>query len=324
MVPGKVRYFKRCHLYNISLVAILINFLKTRAGIEEKYDLGLSANRHVLRGLELSIPANLICEILLNVNDVDVYWRFNWGLSSGKLVAESIWIRGSSGETLPIIDYQRSRRGDMPWAGLIAEGSIMAVVEARSLSPEHADLLATVHAWGLGVTSLELLSPTAMRGGVRGSPVDIGPRGERLAGFLAGLPAQKKEKLVRRLKDFYPLTELDTTRKRAGWVDLRVAEAYNPARIRAAHMSDGFMRILALCAIPEFEEDVSLVLLDEVEDGIEPHILPRLVDRISKDSSAQILMTSHSPLLVNFFEFDQICFLARTPEVTAHPLVRGA
>lgn len=83
------------------------------------------------------------------------------------------------------------------------------------------------------------------------------------------------------------------------------------ARISPIHMSDGFMRILALCAIPEFDENVSMVLLDEVEDGIEPHILPELIKFISSTSKCQFIMTSHSPYLVNFFDLEQVCFMAR-------------
>ena len=73
-------------------------------------------------------------------------------------------------------------------------------------------------------------------------------------------------------------------------------------------------RILALSAIPEFGNEVSLILLDEVEDGIEPHVLPDLIRRVASESPAQLLMTSHSPLLVNFFEPNEICFLSRADD----------
>jgi predicted ATPase len=154
-----------------------------------------------------------------------------------------------------------------------------------------------------------------MRHDSRGLSKDIGERGQRLAGFLAGLDSEKKDRLVRRISRFYPLSEIDTRRKRAGWIDLRVAETYRKSgRFSAAHMSDGFMRILALCAIPELPLEVSLVLLDEVEDGVEPHILPRLIDAVTRESQAQIVMTSHSPLLVNYFEPSEIVFLSRTAD----------
>lgn len=63
------------------------------------------------------------------------------------------------------------------------------------------------------------------------------------------------------------------------------------------------MRILALCAIPEFSDGCKLLLLDEVEDGIEPHILPKIIQAVVEESRAQFIVTSHSPLLVNFLNF---------------------
>jgi predicted ATP-binding protein involved in virulence len=42
------------------------------------------------------------------------------------------------------------------------------------------------------------------------------------------------------------------------------------------------------------------VLIDEIEDGFNPELLQRLVDYLRSDSSAQVLMTTHSPLIINF------------------------
>jgi predicted ATPase len=164
----------------------------------------------------------------------------------------------------------------------------------------------------MGITSLELLSPVAMRSNTRGSTQGIGVKGQRLAGFLAALDAKTKDKIVSRLADFYPLDNLSTTRKRAGWVDLKISESYQIGAIGAAHASDGFLRLLALCAIPEFGHKSSLVLLDEIEDGIEPHILPRLIERVVADSKSQFIMTSHSPLLINFFPPEEVMLVTRS------------
>ena len=189
----------------------------------------------------------LILEILLEGRDVGVYWRFNWSLTSGKLTSESIWVRPPTDKPMRIVWYIRGGGSNRPlsddWKNLILEGSIMAVVEPEALSAECAPLVEDLHAWGVGVTSLELLSPVAMRRGARGPARDIGVRGERLATFLASLDSQRKDRLVQRISRFYPLKGIDTTRKRAGWIDLRVAESYGGGlnRFPAAHMSDGLI-----------------------------------------------------------------------------------
>jgi predicted ATPase len=257
-------------------------------------------------------------EILLeDQTGLAVLWQFAWGLLSGLLIRERVWLRRSrAAEPELIFQYDREtglKQDRRVLRGLKPEGTIFSLVEPREIAKEYGSIIESMIEWARGITSLELLSPSAMRQGARGITSDIGVRGERLASFLAALKPRQKERIVRRMARYYPIKHLDTTRKRAGWIDVKIAESYRIlGSIRAVHMSDGFFRILALCAIPEFVETTSMILLDEAENGIEPHILPRLIKDIAKHSKGQLLLTSHSPLLVNFFEPIEICFLSRS------------
>jgi predicted ATPase len=202
----------------------------------------------------------------------------------------------------------------MVLSSLDVSGSLLSILktEAVGRTPENIRVLEGLQAWFNGITSLELLSPVAMRRGARGKQTDIGPRGEYLSGFLASLSPERRAKIVKRVQAFYPLQSLDTVRKRAGWIDVQIAEQYQDlGRIATTHMSDGFFRLLAMCSIPEFNENSSIVLLDEVEDGIEPHVLPLLIKQIETEISGQLIMTSHSPLLINTFDPDGIVMVAR-------------
>lgn len=249
-----------------------------------------------------------------------VLWSFRWDYKTELAVEESVWVH-SPQDKMPrkILGFPAADDGEGPLAALSIlgrlnlPGSVLSLVRADSLATSELDsmLLGELRAWADGVTSLELLNPSTMRNQLRGEGSDIGQHGGRLTSFLADLNSEAKDRVVRRMSRFYPIEDLDTTRKRTGWIDMRIAESFKlMGRIDVGHMSDGFLRILALCAIPEFEDD-SLILIDEVEDGIEPHILPRLVERISAEAPSQLIMTSHSPLLVNYFEQHQIYLLAR-------------
>lgn len=246
-----------------------------------------------------------------------VLWQFAWGLGSEALIIEQMWIGIGNLPPKKIFSFDRKNglRSEVGGEvkGIVPPGSITALIQIATLTHHH-EKIAPVLDWCERITSLELLNPVAMRSNARGSPKGIGTRGQRLAGFLASLDTKTKARIVDRLSDFYPLSHLSTTKKKAGWVDLKIGEAFSIGHIPAQHMSDGFMRLLALCAIPEFGSRASLVLLDEIEDGIEPHILPRLIDRIVQDSSAQFVMTSHSPLLVNFFPPENVTLVTRSPE----------
>jgi predicted ATPase len=262
--------------------------------------------------------------VLDSIGGEKIFWHFNYHITLERTVFESVWFL-PQGQDIPEkllsfsqkskvrIGGQRIRGQTIP--AIAPEGSLVSILDPDALGPQIGGVFTSLRAWGAGIFSLELLSPVAMRRGARGNPSDIGPRGERLGGFLASLSLAQKERLVGRLMPFYPLRNVETTRKRAGWVDLQVAEMFDGiGRTSAAHMSDGFMRLLGLASIPEFGETASTVLLDEVEDGIDPHILPRFIGMIARESKVQLIVTSHSPVLVNGFDPAQIAFVARRPD----------
>jgi hypothetical protein len=257
--------------------------------------------------------------LLEDQEGLKIYWHFYWHLAKSRMEHEEVWVR-QSGAPDPVRILRVSAKnlieiGSVKITGIRPEGSLIGLVDPDTTPPEVYENLSAVHRWGSGIFSLELLSPVDMRRGARGTPSDIGPRGERLGGFLASLKPDQKNRLVTRLAAFYPLKDLDTKRKRAGWVDLSVAEKFEGVgRIAATHMSDGFMRLLGLASIPEFGGAASTVLLDEAEDGIEPHVLPNFIRLVSRESDVQLIVTSHSPILVNAFEPSEIAFVARDGE----------
>jgi predicted ATPase len=261
-------------------------------------------------------------EILLESPMGDqVYWQVIWGAASESLIGEAIWAKKQA-EKNPVNLLSFSGHAGLAEPDrekplkIRAHGSIMSLFDADDLltteMAPYRTLLQQALEWAEGITSLELLSPNAMRRTARGNQKDIGARGEYLAGYLASQGGNIRERIVRRLSKYYPIESLTTVKKKAGWVDLRIAEAFEIARsIKAAHVSDGFLRLLAMCTVPEFGRNASLVLLDEIEDGIEPHILPRLIADIMEEARTQFIMTSHSPLLVNHFNPQDVYFVVR-------------
>ena len=83
----------------------------------------------------------------------------------------------------------------------------------------------------------------------------------------------------------------------------------------ALHMNDGLLRILAV--LTQAESDRSLLLLDELENGINQEIVETLVDTLLQ-SPQQLLVTTHSPLLLNYLPDavarDAVQFLYKTPQ----------
>ena len=273
-----------------------------------------------------SSPRPVRISIGLRHADYRLFWEFFWSTSSQRATGEYLFIRPKNGQLEIAFAFGGPLAEDdtavLPFKELKIDGSLTSILHANSLAKDneqHQEAIRELERWYSGITSLELLSPIAMRRGARGQQEDIGPRGEYLASFLASISSAKRERIVERVQRFYPLEQLNTTRKRAGWVDMQVFEQFkNFQRISPSHMSDGFFRLLGMCSIPEFQHESSMILLDEVEDGIEPHVLPNLIKQIDAETQAQLIMTSHSPLLVNQFSPDQIIFVARDRSGRSH------
>jgi len=168
------------------------------------------------------------------------------------------------------------------------------------------------------VRSLELLSPDKLRKSARVSEHDIGQGGERLSAYLDNIRGDRKTKLVKLLRKFYPaLVDYKITSLRSGWKKLSVFEQFGAQKLEteALHLNDGLLRILAV--LTQADADLSLLLLDELENGINQEIVETLVDTLLQ-SPQQLLVTTHSPLLLNYLPDDvareAVQFLYKTPQ----------
>jgi predicted ATPase len=103
--------------------------------------------------------------------------------------------------------------------------------------------------------------------------------------------------------------ELHPVRRGYGWTHLEVTERWNgeTARFNARQVSDGLLRLIAVAAMHELPISPSVLLLDEVENGLHPQLLGGFVRMLqdlvrSKRGQTQIVLATHSPITVNFCE----------------------
>ncbi len=132
---------------------------------------------------------------------------------------------------------------------------------------------------------------------------DIGTHGEYVAPFLhflRGVEPKRFEAVVRRLQTMIPgieglTVELDQHR---GTLNLSVRQAGSAHSARV--VSEGTLRVLALCAIAASPWSGALVTLEEPENGVHPRRLERITRLIMELSAErQVIVSSHSPLLVS-------------------------
>ena len=109
-------------------------------------------------------------------------------------------------------------------------------------------------------------------------------------------------------------------------------EVQSGRTIRAQQASGGAILFLGFLAIAHLPEPPSLLLIEEPENGVYPKrlgevikILKQMVKREDGRHFPQIILTTHSPFVLSFFEPEEVTFLSRPRDqpdgpVRARPL----
>jgi predicted ATPase len=140
--------------------------------------------------------------------------------------------------------------------------------------------------------------------------VDIGPHGERIAPFLhrlRGSPRYAKYfgAVARALHSAIPTietlcVELD---ERRGTLDISITQ--DGASFSSRVISEGTLRVLALCAIAANPWPSAMVAFEEPENGVHPGRLEVIADLLlsmarphAEIPARQVIVTTHSPVFV--------------------------
>jgi predicted ATPase len=230
-------------------------------------------------------------------NDCEVIWqcRFN----RHELLCSLELIKVNKTEQLKVISKQY-RISEKPYTDIAFkyQGSILSQLRETEIPAPILEFRDYIRR----IKSLELLAPSLLRKRARTSDMDIGSGGEKLSAFLHGIKGENRENLIQLLKTFYPnLIDYKVSSQKSGWKKLVIIEQFGEKKLEteARHINDGLLRILAILA--QASSDHSLILLDEIENGINPEIVEKLVDALV-NSKQQILVTTHSPMILNYLE----------------------
>ncbi len=87
-------------------------------------------------------------------------------------------------------------------------------------------------------------------------------------------------------------------------------------------LSTGTLRILALLALFRHPDTPPLIVIEEIENGLDPRSVQLIVEeirRVTESGSLQVILTSHSPYLLDLFDLSHIVLVERrvgTPKFT--------
>lgn len=167
--------------------------------------------------------------------------------------------------------------------------------------------------------SFELLSPDKMRLSSRGDTNTIGNAGEKLPSFVKSMNQIQKEDFESKIEKLLGkrIVSVDAkTKGKPGWTELITEERYGAKtmKIKSKNMSDGMLRLLAFLAICEM--DPCTMLLDEIENGINLDYAEQIVhilDENCKSKNNQLIVTTHSPIFLDYVQKENIRYLYREP-----------
>lgn len=73
--------------------------------------------------------------------------------------------------------------------------------------------------------------------------------------------------------------------------------------LNARQASDGLLRLFAFAALPEVSPVPTLIMVDELENGVHPELLGSVVsllEALADEEDIQVVATSHSPVVLNY------------------------
>ncbi len=146
----------------------------------------------------------------------------------------------------------------------------------------------------------------------------IGKSGEYLTSFLYQQPKTVLAELSKKMADYIPFVKnIMIKKKHLGEVELDIQESFNNHFIDANYLSDGMMRILAIISLSLLGENAKTMMIEEIEDGINPYLMEKIVEMLTglaKSKEIQFILTTHNPLILDWMLVENICLLYRNKE----------
>jgi ABC-type branched-subunit amino acid transport system ATPase component len=203
------------------------------------------------------------------------------------------------------------------WSGEINfdyEGSILSALRPDKLPPS----LLTCKRMLRTIESLDTLTPESLRRRTREAHGSLGHGGKNLSAFLFELGPDGRRQLTENLKNAYHrLGHVYSKSLRSGWKQLFALERFGDVKMvtEATHLNDGMLRMIAIVA--ELQSEHQFLLFDEIENGINPELVEFVINMLVQ-AQQQVLVTTHSPMILNYLEDDVarkgVIYLYKTAE----------
>jgi predicted ATPase len=160
-------------------------------------------------------------------------------------------------------------------------------------------------------------TPTALSSNSAPSGNNMDRTGQGIAYSLVDILHNNRnsfDELEERLTRLVPnIQRISLPRKQNQTFALELIDRYSEHHIPASDISDGTLRILAFLTALYQENTPSIICFEEIENGVHPWLLHKMMELLKIVSTegingnpVQVLITTHSPVLLNYVEPHQV------------------
>jgi ATPase len=293
------------------------------------------------RGKELKSRSKngpIVFELKYRENNVMPLITYHLAIDEGKKGPEVVeewlqWRRGSHGKPFRFLDFRNG-------SGKVVSGEVPDEQDRRiETNLRNPDLIAAntlgqlsehprVAALREFITDwyVSYLSVDQMRNQPEAGPQErLNKSGENLPNVIQYLQEQHYERLQKIftvLQQRIPrLEKIQTESMPDGRLLLQIKDAPFVQPILSKFASDGTMKMLAYLTLLYDPEPPHFIGIEEPENFLHPRLLPGLAEECRAAAShSQLLITSHSPFLLNAMRADEVRILYRDEEGFTHAM----
>ncbi|GEM_PF-1493373 len=150
------------------------------------------------------------------------------------------------------------------------------------------------------------------------SSMTLKPTGEGLANSLADILLENHDRfteLEKRFTQLVPNISRISLKRQPDkkYYSLRLVDKYSDHLIPATDISDGTLRLLAFLTAIYAVEQPTILCFEEPENGVHPWLLHKIVELLNLVATegiagqpVQVLITTHSPVLLNYVKPEQV------------------
>jgi len=252
---------------------------------------------------------NILIVLIFIYNENFYIWSLGFNTNAKRIIYENIefivdWNDKSKNKIIFEVEdskFMINKDGDINKGDIIQEyeGSFLAKLKPELLP----DVIVKFREYLQNIYSLDLLSPRELKKESKDGST-LGLSGENLSAFLHQFDETQKANILKNLQKCYPnIVNYRVNPTANGYYALEVTEKFKDKEIsnEAKYLNDGVLRLIAIFA--QLETKQSFLLFDEIENGINSELIESLMD-ILIASKHQIVVTTHSPMILNYIEDD--------------------